>query len=73
MQSESLVVALKGASPELRDKILRTCPAAPPGNAARGLKSRGPVRLEAERNRRKSSKIVRRLADEGQIVLGRLR
>ena len=71
VQSESLVVALKGAAPDLRDKILRNMSSRAAEMLKEDLESRGPVRISAvEGEQKEILKIVRRLADEGQIVLG---
>jgi flagellar motor switch protein FliG len=71
VQSESLVVALKGATPELREKILRNMSTRAAESLREDLESRGPVRLsEVEAEQKEMLKIVRRLADEGQIVIG---
>ena len=71
VQSESLVVALKGAPPDLRDKILRNMSSRAADMLKEDLESRGPVRVsEVEAEQKEILKIVRRLADEGQIVLG---
>jgi flagellar motor switch protein FliG len=71
VQSESLVVALKGASPELRDKIFRNMSTRAAETLREDLESRGPVRLsEVEGEQKEILKVVRRLAEEGQIVLG---
>ncbi len=71
VQSESLVVALKGASPELRDKVFRNMSSRAAETLREELDSRGPVRLsEVEAEQKEILKIVRRLAEEGQIVLG---
>ena len=71
VQSESLVVALKGAAPDLRDKILRNMSSRAAEMLKEDLESRGPVRLsDVEAEQKEILKIVRRLADEGQIVLG---
>jgi flagellar motor switch protein FliG len=71
VQSESLVVALKGASAELRDKIFKNMSSRAAETLREDLESRGPVRLsEVEAEQKEMLKIVRRLADEGQIVLG---
>jgi flagellar motor switch protein FliG len=70
VQSESLVIALKGASPELREKIFRNMSARAAETLREDLESRGPVRLsEVEAEQKELLKTVRRLADEGQIVL----
>lgn len=71
VQSESLVIALKGAPPELREKILRNMSTRAAETLREDLESRGPVRLsEVEAEQKEMLKIVRRLADEGQIMLG---
>jgi flagellar motor switch protein FliG len=71
VQSESLVIALKGATPELREKILKNMSTRAAETLREDLESRGPVRLsEVESEQKEMLKIVRRLADEGQIVLG---
>ncbi len=70
VQSESLVVALKGATPALREKIFRNMSSRAAETLKEDLDSRGPVRLsEVEAEQKEMLKIVRRLSDEGQIVL----
>jgi flagellar motor switch protein FliG len=69
--SESLVLALKGASPTLREKVFRNMSSRAAETLREDLESRGPVRLsEVEAEQKEMLKIVRRLADEGQVVLG---
>ncbi len=71
VQSESLVIALKGATPELREKILKNMSTRAAETLREDLESRGPVRLsEVEAEQKEMLKVVRRLADEGQIVMG---
>ncbi|RTL43974.1 MAG: flagellar motor switch protein FliG [Burkholderiales bacterium] len=70
VQSESLVVALKGASADLREKIFRNMSTRAAETLREDLETRGPVRLsEVEAEQKEMLKIVRRLVDEGQIVL----
>ena len=70
VQSESLVVALKGASVDLREKIFRNMSSRAAETLREDLETRGPVRLsEVEAEQKEMLKIVRRLVDEGQIVL----
>jgi flagellar motor switch protein FliG len=70
VQSESLVIALKGASAELREKVFRNMSTRAAETLREDLESRGPVRLsEVEGEQKEMLKIVRRLVDEGQIVL----
>jgi len=70
VQSESLVIALKGASPSLREKIFRNMSTRAAETLREDLEARGPVRLsEVEAEQKEMLKIVRRLVDEGQVVL----
>ena len=70
VQSESLVVALKGATPALREKIFKNMSTRAAETLKEDLDGRGPVRLsEVEAEQKELLKIVRRLVDEGQIVL----
>ncbi|MFT3816234.1 MAG: flagellar motor switch protein FliG [Rubrivivax sp.] len=70
VQSDQLVLALKAASPELRDKVFRNMSSRAAESLKEDLDSRGPARLsEVEAEQKEMLKIVRRLADEGQIVL----
>lgn len=70
VQSESLIVALKGASEELREKIFKNMSQRASEMMREDLEAKGPVKLsEVEANQKEILKIVRRLADEGQIVL----
>lgn len=70
--SETLVVALKGAQQEVRDKFLANM-SSRAGEALReDLDSRGPMRLsEVEAQQREILKTARRLAEEGQISLAK--
>ncbi|MCX8145609.1 MAG: flagellar motor switch protein FliG [Azovibrio sp.] len=71
IQSDSLVLALKGASEPLREKIFKNMSQRAAEMLREDLESKGPVRLsEVEAEQKEILKIVRRLADEGQIVLG---
>ena len=70
VQSESLVIALKGATPEMREKIFRNMSTRAAETLREDLESRGPMRLsEVEAQQKEVLKTVRRLADEGQIQL----
>jgi flagellar motor switch protein FliG len=71
VQSESLIVALKGATPELRDKVFKNMSSRAAETLKEDLESRGPVRVaDVESEQKEMLKIVRRLADEGVIVIG---
>jgi flagellar motor switch protein FliG len=71
VQSESLIIALKGSSVELREKIFKNMSKRASEMMREDLEAKGPVKLsEVEANQKEILKIVRRLADEGQISLG---
>jgi flagellar motor switch protein FliG len=70
VQTESLLISMKGATPEMREKIFRNMSTRAAETLREDLESRGPVRVsEVETEQKEMLKIVRRLADEGQIVL----
>ena len=69
--SETLIVALKAASNEMKETILSNMSSRAAEALREDLEARGPMRLsEVEAQQREIIKIVRRLAEEGQIVLG---
>jgi flagellar motor switch protein FliG len=71
VQSETLVVALKGTTEALREKIFKNMSQRAAEMLRDDLEAKGPVRLsEVEAEQREILRIVRRLAEEGQIVLG---
>jgi flagellar motor switch protein FliG len=71
IQSESLIVALKGASEPLREKLFKNMSQRAAEMLRDDLEAKGPVRVsEVEAEQKEILKIVRRLADEGQIVIG---
>ena len=69
--SDALIAALKGAQPELKEKILSNMSSRAAETLREDLESKGPMRLsEVEAQQKEILKTVRRLSDEGQIVLG---
>ena len=71
VQSDSLIVALKGTSDGLREKIFKNMSQRAAEMLRDDLEAKGPVRLsEVEAEQREILRVVRRLAEEGQIVLG---
>ncbi len=69
--NDSLVIALKGASAEIRDKILKNMSQRAAEALREDLESRGPVRLsDVEAQQKEILKVVRRLADAGEIAIG---
>ena len=71
VQSETLIIALKGTSQELREKVFKNMSSRAAEALKEDLEAKGPVRLsEVEAEQKEILKIVRKLVDEGQIVLG---
>jgi len=71
VQSESLIIALKGASEELREKIFGNMSQRAADMMREDLEGKGPVRLsEVEAEQKAILTTVRRLADDGQLQLG---
>ena len=71
VSTDSLVIALKGATTELRELILANMSSRAADGLRDDLESRGPVRLsEVEAQQKEILKVVRRLSDEGTIVIG---
>jgi len=71
VQSDSLILALKGSSPEMREKVFKNMSQRAAEMLREDLEAKGPVRLsEVENEQKEILKIARRLADEGQIQLG---
>lgn len=71
VQSESLILALKGANDAMREKVFKNMSQRAAEMLREDLESKGPVRLsEVEREQKEILKIARRLADEGQLQLG---
>lgn len=71
VQSESLILALKGSSEELREKIFGNMSQRAGEMLREDLEAKGMVRVsEVEAQQKEILKVVRRLADEGQIVMG---
>lgn len=69
--SEALIIALKGAGQELREKIFKNMSERAGAMLKEDLEAKGPVRLsEVEAQQKEILSIVRRLADEGAIQLG---
>jgi flagellar motor switch protein FliG len=71
VQSESLIIAMKGASEELQAKIFKNMSQRAADMMKADLEAKGPVRLsEVEAEQKAILKTVRRLADDGQLQLG---
>ena len=71
VQSEALILALKGSSEEMREKIFKNMSQRAAETLREDLEAKGMVRdSEDEAQQKEILKIVRKLADDGQIVLG---
>ena len=71
VQSESLILALKGSSEALREKVFKNMSQRASETLKEDLEAKGMVRVsEVEAQQKEILKIVRKLADEGQIVIG---
>ncbi len=69
--NDALVIALKGASPEIRDKVLKNMSQRAAEALREDLESRGPVRVsDVEAQQKEILKTIRRLADAGEIAIG---
>ncbi|SFW14485.1 flagellar motor switch protein FliG [Nitrosovibrio sp. Nv17] len=69
IEHDSLVVALKGATQELRDRIFRNMSNRAAEMLREDLEVMGPVRVsEVENQQKKILQVVRRLADEDRIA-----
>ncbi|MFL0797353.1 MAG: flagellar motor switch protein FliG [Cellvibrionaceae bacterium] len=71
VSSEVLIVALKGADDELREKIFANMSKRAAEMLRDDLEAKGPVKLsEVEASQKEILGIARRMADAGEIVLG---
>ncbi|BDH45356.1 flagellar motor switch protein FliG [Salmonella enterica subsp. enterica serovar Choleraesuis] len=71
VDSESLLIALKGSEPPLREKFLRNMSQRAADILRDDLANRGPIRLSQVESEQKSILlIVRRLAESGEMVIG---
>lgn len=71
MESESLLVALKGSEQPLREKFLRNMSQRAADILRDDLSNRGPMRMSAVESEQKAILlIVRRLAESGEMVIG---
>ncbi|MFG6656342.1 flagellar motor switch protein FliG [Scandinavium sp. M-37] len=71
VESETLIIALKGADQPLRDKFFRNMSRRQSDLMTEDLASRGPVRLsQVEAEQKTILNVVRRLAEAGEILIG---
>ena len=72
VESDCLIIALKGASEALREKILKNMSQRAAEQLREDLETKGPVRVsEVETQQKAIQQIARRLSDEGTIILGK--
>lgn len=70
IQTENLVVALKGAPTEMKERVFKNMSSRAAETLREDLENRGPMKLsEVEREQKEILKVVRRLMEEGQIVM----
>ena len=71
ISSDTLTVALKGADENIKDKILKNMSKRAAEMLREDMEARGPIRLsEVEAAQKEILTTARRLADEGDLVLG---
>lgn len=71
VDNDTLMVALKGAPEELRDKFMRSMSTRAAETLREDLDAQGPIRVsKVEAEQKKILQIARNLAESGQIVLG---
>lgn len=71
VQSDSLIIALKGASEEVKDKIFGNMSSRAGEMMKEDLDAKGPVRLkDVEEAQKEILAVVQRMADDGELVLG---
>lgn len=70
IEAESLIIALKGAPQELRDKFLQNMSQRAAETLREDMELRGPVRVsQVEAEQKTILQVVRRLADAGEVVI----
>ena len=70
VETEDLVLAMKGADEELKEKMMNCMSQRAAGNIADEMEALGPVRLsEVQEAQKRIINTARRLSDEGSIVL----
>ncbi len=71
VESESLLIALKGANEALREKFMRNMSQRAADILRDDLSTRGPIRLSLVESEQKAILlIVRRLAESGEVMIG---
>jgi flagellar motor switch protein FliG len=71
IDSESLIIALKGAPQMLRDKFLKNMSIRAAESLREDIEMRGQVRVsQVETAQKAILQVVRRLSDSGEIVMG---
>ena len=71
IESESLIIALKGSPQSLRDKFLKNMSSRAAESLREDIEMRGPVRVsQVESAQKDILQIVRRMSDSGELVIG---
>ena len=70
IESESLIVALKGAPQEMRDKFLKNMSSRASEMLKEDMEARGPAKVaDVEKAQQNILKVCRKLEEEGRIVI----
>jgi flagellar motor switch protein FliG len=70
IQTDNLVIALKGAPGDMKERVFKNMSSRAAEALREDLENRGPMKLsEVEREQKEILKVVRRLIEEGQIVM----
>jgi flagellar motor switch protein FliG len=70
VSKEELPLALRGASPEVKDKFMRNMSSRAAETLKEDMEARGPVKVsEVEKAQQNILKICRRLEEEGRVVI----
>ncbi|WP_447973791.1 flagellar motor switch protein FliG [Nitrospira sp. Kam-Ns4a] len=71
VSKDDLALALRAASPEIRDKVFRNLSSRAAEMLKEDMEARGPVRVsEAEKAQQNILKLCRKLEEEGRLVIG---
>ena len=71
ISKEDLPIALRGATPEIKDKFLKNMSSRAAEMLKEDMETRGPVKVsDVEKSQQNILKVCRKLEEEGRIVIG---
>ena len=71
ISKEDLPIALRGATPEIKDKFLKNMSSRAAEMLKDDMEARGPVKVsDVEKSQQNILKVCRKLEEEGRIVIG---